>query len=34
MVYDYIRDDLSGHPFNSKYPPNYELNSGLYHVYD
>jgi hypothetical protein len=25
--------DLAGYPFNAKYPPNYELNGGLYHGY-
>ena len=32
-TYDYIKDDLAGYPYNSKYPPNYEQNGGLYHGY-
>ncbi len=31
--YDYIKDNLAGYPLNSKYPPNYEQNGGLYHGY-
>ena len=33
MAFEYIKDDLAGYPFNSKYPPNYEKNGGLYHGY-
>jgi hypothetical protein len=33
MAYEYIKDDLAGYPFNSKYPPNYDKNGGKYHGY-
>jgi hypothetical protein len=33
MAYEYVKDDLMGYPFNSKYPPNYDKNGGLYHGY-
>jgi hypothetical protein len=33
MAYEYVKNDLAGYPFNSKYPPNYERNGGLYHGY-
>lgn len=31
--YDYIRHDLAGYPFNYKYPPTENVNSGIYHGY-
>lgn len=30
---DYVKKDLAGYWFNSKYPPNYEMNGSLYHGY-
>jgi len=33
MAYEYILNDLAGYPFNSKYPPNPQLNGSLYHGY-
>ena len=33
MAFDYIKDDLAGYPFNSKYPPDYEKNGESYHGY-
>lgn len=31
--YDYIRCDLAGYPFNSKYPPTENCKSGIFHGY-
>lgn len=33
MAYEYIKDDLLGYPFNSKYPPNYERFGHINHGY-
>ena len=34
MAYeDYVKKDLAGYWYNSKYPPNYEVNGSLYHGY-
>lgn len=33
MSFDYIKQDLAGYPFNSKYPPNSDINGSLYHGY-
>ena len=33
MAYEYIKDDLLGYPFNSKYPPNYDRFGHTYHGY-
>lgn len=33
MAYDYVKEDLAGYPYNSKYPPDYDRNGGLYHGY-
>lgn len=33
MPFEYIRRDLAGYPFNSKYPPNYDLYGSMYHGY-
>lgn len=33
MAYEYVKEDLMGYPFNSKYPPSYDKNGGLYHGY-
>lgn len=30
---DYVKKDLAGYWYNSKYPPNYEVNGSLYHGY-
>ena len=30
---DYVKKDLAGYWYNSKYPPNYKVNGSLYHGY-